>query len=299
MSAIIKTGISAWTEKTLVESGWYPKEANSPEARLRYYASRFPIVENDATHYALPPARQGELWSERTPHGFTMNVKAFGALTAHYVDAKRLPVDIRQSLPGAARESQRVYPKDLGGEILLELARRFRDALRPLHESGKLGLVLFQYPVWFPIGKESKQQILRARELFPDYRLAVEFRNSTWMSDRNREETLLFLADHGIAYTCVDEPQGFASSVPPIAAATSDVALVRLHGRNAATWSKAVESAWQRFDYRYSVEELRAWVPKIQALAAATREVHVILNNCHADYAVTNAAELAALLDAA
>jgi len=72
---VIKTGISAWTEKTLVESGWYPMGARSAEARLRYYASRFPIVENDGTYYALPSARQAELWSERTPDGFTMNVK--------------------------------------------------------------------------------------------------------------------------------------------------------------------------------------------------------------------------------
>src|SRR6267143_1153669 len=66
-----------------------------------------------------------------------------------------------------------------------------------------------------------------ARALLPDDRLAVEFRNATWMSERNRAETLAFLGQHGLSYVAVDEPQGFPSSIPPVAAVTNkDLAIV-------------------------------------------------------------------------
>lgn len=293
---MIKTGICSWTEKTLVESGWYPGDANDAESRLRYYAAHFPIVENDATYYAVPAQRQAELWVARTPADFTMNVKAFASFTTHHTDPKRLPRDLREALPAEAREKRRAYPRDLGEEVVDELAKRFRQSLEPLHAAGKLGVLLFQYPPWFGISRQHKDELLSAKERFPDYRIAVEFRNATWMSERNREETLRFLRDNDLAYVAVDEPQGFPSSIPPVAASTSDIAVVRFHGRNAETWRGSTETAAERFNYKYSEEELGEWVPKIAQLAGESDEVHVLYNNCYADFAVTNAKRMAELL---
>lgn len=180
-----------------------------------------------------------------------------------------------------------------------EILRRLRDALEPLHLRGKLGVVLFQFPVWFPISRENKAYLVRIRREFAPYRVAVEFRNATWMADRNLDETLALLAGEDLVYTCVDEPQGFVSSVPPIAAATSDIAIVRMHGRNAARWDRGARAASERFDYLYSPDELREWVPRVLALAERTREVHVLMNNCYGDYAVRNARDMADLLAAA
>src|SRR5262249_7544931 len=101
----------------------------------------------------------------------------------------------------------------------------------------------------------------------------------------------------GIVYTCVDEPQGFTSSIPPIAAVTSDLALVRMHGRGAATWNRTAKGASERFRYRYSVNELGQWVPRIQELSRQTDTVHVLMNNCYSDYAVTNARQLRELVE--
>lgn len=292
----IKTGICSWTEKTLLESGWYPPEAADAESRLRYYASQFPIVENDATYYAVPAQRQAELWASRTPDDFTMNIKAFAPLTTHHTDPQRLPKDVRTELPAEVLEKKRAYPKDLGEGVMRELGKRFREALEPLHAAGKLGVVLFQYPPWFVISRDNKDAILFAKELLPDFRLAVEFRNGTWMSERNREETLRFLSDHDLVYVSVDEPQGFASSIPPVAAATSDIAVVRFHGRNAETWQKQTATAAERFKYKYSDLELQEWVPRIETLADGADEVQVLMNNCYSDFAVTNAKRLAQLL---
>ena len=294
---LIKTGVTSWTEKSLVRSGWYPRGTSSAEARLRYYASRFSIVENDSTYYAVPQPAHASAWVARTPSWFTMNVKAFASLTGHYTDPHRLPPDLRESLSVEARDKRRVYPKDLGDDALREIEARFRRGVEPLRASGRLGVVLFQYPVWFPCTRDNERILERTREIVPRCRVAIEFRNATWMSHKNRERTLDFLRAAGLVYTCVDEPQGFPSSIPPVAVATSDdVALVRFHGRSAERWTHAEATAAERFRYRYDPSELREWVPKIRALADRARTVHVLMNNCYADYAVVDAHQMTALL---
>jgi uncharacterized protein YecE (DUF72 family) len=296
---VIKVGISAWTERTLIASGWYPRGARDAESRLGYYAARFPLVEADTTYYAIPAPRVAEAWRDRTPDGFTFNVKAFALLTGHYTDARRLPPDVRAELPPELRTKGRLYPKDVSPALRAELAARFRAVLEPLRLAGKLGVVLLQYPVWFPYGRHSLEELAAAPALLPGCRLAVEFRNRTWMSEEHAEDTLRFLREHDLVYTCVDEPQGFPSSVPPVAAATSRIALVRMHGRNAATWNAQTPTAAQRFGYRYSAGELREWVPRVARLAREADEVHVVMNNCYSDHAVVNAEELAGLLEQA
>lgn len=296
MTALIKTGTAAWADRLLVASGWYPPNVRSAEAKLKYYASQFPLVENDAGYWAVFTPQQVQLWARRTPESFTMNMKAHALLTGHYTDPKRLPKDIRNELPKELLEKEHVYPRDLGAELMLEIRTRFHEALAPLHQAGKLGAVCFQFPVWFPISDVNKEKLVYIHRAFKPYRIAVEFRNATWMSEENRDETLEFLANADIVYTCVDEPQGFPSSVPPIVAATSDLAYVRMHGQNAMRWESGARSAAERFEYLYSREELNTWVPKIMKLAKETREVHVIMNNCYIDYAVRNAKDMAELL---
>jgi uncharacterized protein YecE (DUF72 family) len=296
VTALIKTGITSWTEKSLVDSGWYPRQARDPASRLRWYTTQFPLVENDSTYYALPEPSHAQLWVDRTPDGFTMNVKAFASLTEHYTDAARLPKDLRERLPAALRDDPRVYPHDFGDALLSEIAVRFREGIEPLQRSHRLGVVLFQYPVWFTCSPENRAKLERIREIVAGCRVAVEFRNATWMNERHAAETLASLRAHDLVYTCVDEPQGFPASVPPVAEATSDVAVVRFHGRARGTWMKAVAAARERFAYLYRDDELREWVPKIWRLAERTREVHVLMNNCFGDYAVRNARTMRGLL---
>ena len=226
-----------------------------------------------------------------------MNFKAFATLTTHHTDPKRLPKDIREALPKEALAKKRIYPKDFPTDARDELFARYWVGLEPLRKSGKLGAILLQYPEWFVISKANKEEIVRARELLPDDRLAVEFRNATWMSERNQSETLSFLKEHGLTYVSVDEPQGFPSSIPPIAAVTNtELAVVRFHGRNAENWKKPGLTAAERFDYSYSKKELEEWLPKIREMAEEAREVQLLMNNCYGDKAVNNAAQLAAMV---
>jgi uncharacterized protein YecE (DUF72 family) len=167
LAARIKTGATTWADRSLLASGWYPREVRSAEARLRYYAAHFPLVENDAAYWAVPEAGQVEVWVERTPADFTMNVKAHALMTGHYTDPKRLPKDVRDSLPPALLQRPRVYPRDLGQERMRDLRRRFWEALQPLYRAGKLGVVLFQFPVWFPISRENQEHLAHLRRRQP------------------------------------------------------------------------------------------------------------------------------------
>ena len=118
------------------------------------------------------------------------------------------------------------------------------------------------------------------------------------MERGNDEETLAFLSDHDIPFVCVDMPQGFDSSLPPVAAATAkDLAVVRFHGRDPEAWKTKSQRAADRFRYDYSKKELQEWVPKVDSLAEQARETQVIMNNCYRDHAVKSARQLATLLE--
>ena len=294
----ILIGTASWTDPTLVKDGnFYPPDAKTAEARLKFYATRFPIVEVDSTYYFPPSERNSVLWIERTPADFTFNIKAYSLLTNHPTKRDSLYAEVKDALPDELKEKSRIYRENLGDELVDEVWQRFHDALMPLHSAGKLGAVLFQFPEWFVIGRKNKDYVLEAAERLKDFRVAIEFRNESWLNERNREETLSFLEEHDLPIVCVDMPQGFRSSIPRFAAATAkDLSMVRFHGRDPEVWAKKNVSASERFRYRYSQDELSEWVKPISELSEQTRETHVLMNNCYRDYAVNNARQLGDLL---
>lgn len=294
----ILVGTCSWTDQTLIECGrFYPDWARSAEARLQYYASQFPVVEVDSTYYALPNERTSGLWVNRTGDNFVFDIKAFRLFTQHPTPLTSLPKDIREALPSDLKQKANIYSRDLPEELTDELWRRFERALLPLESAGKLGVVLFQFPPWFYPGNEQREYILSCKEKLQQYRIAIEFRHNSWVNEKNVERTLNFLRENDLPYVCVDEPQGFRSSMPPLAEATSDIGLIRFHGRNRETWEKKGATVAERFNYLYSEEELREWVLRIKELASKTRQLHVLFNNCHQDKAVVNARQVAFMID--
>jgi uncharacterized protein YecE (DUF72 family) len=284
----ISVGTASWTDRTLLASGWYPEGVDSAADRLAYYATHFPLVEVDSTYYTPPSERNSVLWAERTPPGFTFNVKAFSLLTQHPTRPGALYADLR---PDTGKKN--LYLSDVDPKTVDQVWERFLAALAPLAEAGKLGALLFQFPQWFPIGKRNRHYLLEVKERAAPYEIAVEFRNKTWMSEENRAETLDFLRSYAIPYVSVDMPQGYASSVPPVTAATARLSVVRFHGHSDKWTSKDVH---ERFGYKYSERELAEWAPRIKALAGESERTHVLMNNCYRDYAQVDAAELAGLL---
>jgi uncharacterized protein YecE (DUF72 family) len=288
----ILVGTASWTDKTLLASGWYPKGVSSAEKRLAFYAGQFPLVEVDSSYYAPPAQRTVELWRDRTPAGFTFNIKAFSLLTQHPTRPAALPKDLREQL---GNPSGNLYQHKVDPAVTEEVWRRFLGALAPLHEAGKLGAILFQFPQWFIIGRERKDYLLQCQARCDPIPVCVEFRSHTWMSERNQAETLDFLRRHRLPYVSVDMPQGYPSSVPPVLAATAPLAMVRFHGHSGKWTSKDIH---ERFGYRYSEDELKSWAPNVRRLAADADATHVVMNNCYSDYAQVNARQLADLLAA-
>ncbi len=290
-------GTCSWTDPTLVkETDWYPRRSMTAAERLAFYASHFPVVEVDSTYYFPPTPELAGSWVERTPSGFTMNVKAYSLLTGHPTFPHSLWPDLQGEIAPEHRDKRRLYAKHLSPEAVEEVWDRFRHSLLPLHSSGKVGAVLLQYPRWFGPKDANREEIARAKERLADFAVCVEFRNARWLEGDECERTFEFLEEHGLTFVCVDEPPGFPSSLPPVVAATTDLAVVRFHGRNTETWERHTATAAQRFRYRYNVAELTEWLPKVHELAGSAKEVHLLMNNCYRDDAVVNAAQLADLL---
>jgi uncharacterized protein YecE (DUF72 family) len=278
----IRVGTASWTDPTMTAPGvFYPTGAYSAEDRLTYYASRFPLVEVDATYYALPSRRTSELWVERTPPDFTFDIKAHALMTGRDGNA-RLPKDLRSA--GRVGEN-RLYARTCPASARSSACS---GGLEPLR--GQLGSSC-SVPAWFSPSEAGA--ILEAAMLTGG---RGELRAS-WFNDKNLDRTMRFLTDNALPFVMVDEPQGFKSSVPPVVAVTSpDLAVLRFHGRNADNWEAKGITPAERFRYLYDRSELADWAPRLRAAAKETRDVHVLMNNCYANYGATNARELARIL---
>jgi uncharacterized protein YecE (DUF72 family) len=293
----IRIGTCSWTDPTLIESAeFYPKKNMSAEARLKFYAEQFNTVEVDSTFYALPSEKVVGLQTTRTPDDFILNYKAFGLLTQHSIDPRRLPKAIKELLPEQALSKRLLRYQEVPAEAKALAFRMMESALRPVDSAGKLGMVLFQYPPYFVRRDENKRYILECKERLPQYRLAIEFRHMSWIEEGNAEDTFLFLKENDLTYVSVDEPQ-FPATLPPLAEATTNAAYVRFHGRNKDNWYKKSIKVAERFAYNYSDQDLEEWVPKIRSLQSKTKKTYLMFNNCYGAWAVRNAKRLAFMLD--
>jgi len=291
---MIRVGTASWTDKTLIESGWYPPEvARSSEGRLRYYAERFDTVEVDSTYYALPRREVAETWVARTPPGFFFHVKAFSAFTGHGVEARALPRDLRALLYDPER-SGRVPQRELPKELVEEAWTRFFYALEPLKKAGKLGYLLFQLAPWVRATPRSFAFLEHLAERTQGHWTAVEFRHPSWYAAWSRVRPIL--EAQGLIHVCVDAP-AHPEAVPRVLEATHpEVAVLRCHGRNAETWKGPHRAAYERFNWRYSNEELKDLAQAARVLETQAKNVFVIFNNNYGTQGVDAAAELKCFL---
>jgi uncharacterized protein YecE (DUF72 family) len=296
--AKVLVGTCSWTDKTLVkDTTWYPKKTMTAAERLAFYSRHFPVVEADSTYYRPPSRDLATGWAERTPEGFRMNVKAYSLMTGHPTRPETLWPDLRDAIDPEAAEKRNIYPHHLPPDAVDEVWHRFADSLKPLVDSEKLGAVLLQYPPWFTPKRDNRHELSLARKRLGDIPVCVELRSPRWFAKDDVDRTIGFLADHDLALVVVDAPK--VSGLPTAVAATTDLAVVRFHGRADDTWNARTTTAAERFKYLYTRRQLRPWVDRIQALAEDAREVHVLMNNCYEDYGVRNAADMIDLLEKA
>ncbi len=285
MGRQVKIGVAAWGDL----NDYYPKGMRAAE-RLRFYSAEFPLVEADTSYYAIPAPHVPVNWVNSTPDGFTFNIKAFRLFTTHQTPPKFLPPDVRGELPAELAKKRSIYYKEVPDRQKDDLWSMFAGVVDTLKGAGKLGVVLFQFPPWFMPRHESYAHIDECRQRMAGYPIAVEFRNRFWLLDDGLEETLSHLRRADISFVSVDEPQGFNSSVPPVADVTGRFGLVRFHGRNRDTWEKkGLKRSADRFDYYYSEDEMAEWTPRVETMKSEAEEVHVIMNTNNQDQAIVNA----------
>jgi uncharacterized protein YecE (DUF72 family) len=294
-------GISSWADAALLEEGtFYPRRSMSAEARLRFYASVFDVVEVNSSYYAIPDVLTVRRWAERTPPGFVFHVKAYALLTGHHPRPQSLPAPVQRLLPPGARRTRRgeIEATAFPPAALDETFRLFRAALAPLAETGKLGYVLFQLAPWVRFGPAPLEFLAALPERLPGWTLAVEFRDRSWFPD-HAADTLHALQGAGLAHVVVDAPLA-VNAIPRVATVTGSTAVLRLHGRHAEGWLRQLRgeepTVREKYDYLYSEAELRELLPEVQALAREAEQVFVSFNNNNRDYPVRNALMMKRLL---
>lgn len=293
---MIRIGSCSWTEKTLIKSGeFYPKVNATAEERLRYYAENFNTVEVDSSYYAIPSIRTAWLWAQRTPDDFVFHIKVYAALTGHGVAPSSLPKDLLSLLPDKDRGRTRIYIKE--PSFLKLLAEKLIDSLKPLSKTGKLGVIVFQFPPWFVYSHSNLDYILACKEMISDLAIAVEFRHGSWLAPDRAQSTFEFLKNHGITYVTADEPQyGTLATVPFLPHVTTDIAYFRFHGRNKKNWFKKGVETSLRYDYLYSADELKEFKKRIISTDREAKTTFAMFNNCHGASAIKNALMLRELI---
>lgn len=216
--------------------------------------------------------------------------------TGHQAAPASFPPDLQPLLPPLPGKRKNHYDADLPAEVRDELWRRF------IKDSNKLLAVHFQFAPWVTAAPEWMAHVERCLARLQSHRVAVEFRNRTWLADEARSaDTLAWLRRLGAAHTVADEPQGVGNHVPAVwDLADPSLVVVRLHGRKAETWNrKGLASSAERFDYEYSDEELQAIAARVLDLAERAFTVALLVNVNHDDQGVRAARRLLAMLAAA
>lgn len=290
--AVVRAGCCSWADRSLVrDGGFYPRATMTARERLAYYAGQFALAEV-ATTYRFPPTPQlCAQWAERTPPGFALDVRAWSLLTGAPTLPDSLWSDLQTEVPADRRDRRRLYAGHLPAAVLEECWARFRHALQPLADAGRLGAVLLRYPSWWGPRQGAWAELDALRRRLPGLRVAVELPADRWFAGDSTEATLEWLDARGIGLVCVDgPPRPGADPGPSVVAATSELAVVRFVGRRCCEGDR-----WSR-PYRYDRGELDGWVPAVADLASSSGEVHLLFDNCHRGDSVDNARMLLDLL---
>jgi uncharacterized protein YecE (DUF72 family) len=290
MSGRILVGTSSWADPGFVAE-WYPKGLE-PAEQLRYYAEHFEAVEVNSTFYGVPATATVRRWAQITPDDFTFDIKLHQALSRHSAEVETLPTALRDDVDTTPRG--RVRPSQ---ELDRELAKRYKRAVKPLVDAGKLSSFLLQLSPAFKPGTRRLDELDVLLDALVPHTVAVEFRHRAWLHDERRDATLGWLRDHGAAFVAVDAPQGKPPTMLPRIDAVTNPALayLRLHGRNARGWVKGRTVA-ERFGYRYDDAELEEVAQRAESLAEQADTVQVMFNNNRGDDAPVAAERMRELL---
>lgn len=268
---MIYIGLTGWGDHDLL----YADLTNKNE-KLYQYGAHFPIVELDATYYAVQPERNIHKWIKETPDNFKFIVKIHQALTGH-------------------------APVEDFAENRVQLIEQFTAMLQPLQNAEKLGCLLVQFPPWYDCTTININYIIYLKNKFKQFPICIEFRHDSWFTPDMKEHTLNFLYEQGMIHSVCDEPQAGHGSIPFVNRITHEDALVRFHGRNVHGWTKKdmSDQEWRdiRYLYDYNETELKFLAKELQILDQKARNVYVVFNNNSGGHAAGNAKRMCEILN--
>lgn len=256
---MIRFGVAGWDYK----DWWgrvYPASRPRGFDPLTYLSRFFDTVEINSSFYGPPTSKSATSWARRVAENqrFAFTAKLWRRFTHERGEAwTRADVDA------------------------------VKDGMKPLHEAGRLGCLLLQFPWSFKRDAPSREWLGDVATAFEDFPLAVEVRHSSW----NVPEFYAGLAERGIGAVNIDQPV-FSKSITPDAKVTSRVGYVRLHGRNYENWFRDDAASHERYDYLYTKDELETWLDRIHEVAERARDTYVVTNNHFLGQGPTNAAML-------
>ncbi len=171
----IYLGCSGWAYPSW-KPGFYPPKTSTKKL-LPYYASQLNSVEVNYTFRQLPSLSTVQGWLAAVNDDFCFSFKAPQGITHH----KRL-VDC------------------------VGILERFYEALQPVVDAGRMGLVLFQLPPNFKVDTARLSTFLHECQDSDSHRIAFEFRHESWFT----EEVFAVLKRHNAAL-CIAESDAMAS----------------------------------------------------------------------------------------
>ncbi len=167
-----------------------------------------------------------------------------------------------------------------------------RRGFKPMHDAGKLGAVLLQFPWSFRRTEDNRIWLDDVTRAFEEFPLVVEVRHESWAVPAFYDE----LAERGIGFVNIDQPL-FKNSIKPSATTTAPVGYVRIHGRNYREWFRKDAGVEARYDYLYSPAELESWAERsVQVAEAGADEVYAVANNHYKAKAAVNAIQMLSMI---
>jgi uncharacterized protein YecE (DUF72 family) len=168
----------------------------------------------------------------------------------------------------------------------------FLTRIRPLFDSSRGGALLAQFPHSFHYEKDNAEYLESLLSRIERIPVAVEVRHQSW----NNPEAMSLLRNAGASMCSIDQPRVSRDSLGPLEEVTSEIAYIRLHGRNRKNWFSAKAGRDERYDYLYNHHELEPWADRTLRFAEKAREVYAIANNHFRGQEVCNALMLKSML---
>ena len=165
----------------------------------------------------------------------------------------------------------------------------FKQAVSILQQDDHIAAVLLQFPYSFGYLPGNRKYLLELLEYLDPLPLVVEFRNPHWV----KPSVFDLMKKRSWGISMMDSPQ-IAGGMPKFDMVTSDISYLRFHGRNSDNWWKGDNVS--RYDYGYSPDELKAWLPRIADMAKQAKTTYVAFNNHARGQAIENANLLTSLV---